>query len=222
MSRVLFILAAALLLVLGFAAANPPNVPEFDGIAEVAAGHTALESDDLGMALLYYKRALTVIPRDSAAQLGAAVVRALRADILPEESGFAASVSRLTADVMSLNELRLLAMLPWLGLFGWGWLWVNNRKDARLRRLILTLYVLVVAVLGLLVVRQTYEAAYPAAVITAFETAAYAAPSEDAPVLFKLYSAAEGRILDRREGWARFALPDGREGWVKNEVMSDE
>lgn len=214
MSRALFFLAIGLLLILGVAAARPPIVPEIDGIAEVAAGHTALEADDLGVALWHYQRALTVIPRDPAAQLGAAIVRALRADILQEESGFLADITGLTADVMSLNELRLLSLLSWLALFVWGRQWVWNRKDVKLRRLVLAVYVLVVTILSLLVIRQTYEASYPAAVITAFEATGYAAPSEDAPILFKLYSGAEGRVLELREGWARLGLPDGREAWI--------
>ncbi|MCU0466608.1 MAG: hypothetical protein MUF38_18830, partial [Anaerolineae bacterium] len=69
------------LLVLGVVAALLPGTPMWDGAAEIVAGHAALEADDLGVALLHYRRALTVAPREASAQLGAAVVWALRTDI---------------------------------------------------------------------------------------------------------------------------------------------
>lgn len=222
MTRILAFVGGVLLVILGVVAVLLPVSSEIDGVYEVAAGHTALESDDLGAALYHYKRALAVIPRDSAAQLGAAVVRALRTDILPKEAELWADITNLTADVMSVNELRWLSLILWTGTFIFGGWWAINRPDPRLRRTTLILGSLTIVLLGLLIVRRVYEETQPASVVTAFEAFAYAAPDENAPILFKLYSAAEGRILERREGWARLHLPDGREGWVQERVMSSE
>lgn len=220
MTRMLALVGGILLVILGAVAVLSPVPPEIDGVREVAAGHAALEADDLGVALYHYKRALTVIPRDSAAQLGAAIVRALRTDILPEESGFGADVSRLTADVMSVNELRWLSLILWTATFSVGAFWAVRRPDARLRRATMILGGVTIAILGLLIIRQGYETTYPAAVMTDFEAFAYAAPDENAPILFKLYSGAEGRILERRERWARLHLPDGREGWLGETMLN--
>lgn len=205
---------ALLLALLTIAVMALPMPPLYDGAIEIEAGHAALEQDDLGLAMWHYQRALTVIPRDPAAQLGAAIVRALRTDILPEESGLWADLTRLTADVMSINELRWLALMSWTGMFLALTAWAIRRPAVSVWRIAVVMMGVTVALMGLLVARQWYESAYPAATLTAFEAFAYAAPDENAPILFKVYSAAEGRILERREGWIRLHLPDGREGWI--------
>jgi hypothetical protein len=211
-----------LLVILGAIAVLLPAPVDYDGVAEVATGHVALEADNLGVALYHYKRALTVIPRDPSVQLGVAIVRALRTDILPEESGLWPDMSRLTADVMSVNELCWLSLILWTATFSVGAVWAVRRPDTRLRRAMLILGGITIILLGLLVVRQGYEMSYPAAVVTEFEALAYAAPDENAPILFKLYSGAEGRIWERRKGWERLYLPDGREGWLLESTVRVE
>lgn len=207
------------LLVLGLVAALLPGVPVWDGSAEVVAGHAALEADDLGAALLHYRRALTVAPREASAQLGAAVVRALRTDIQGEEPGFIPALARFTVDTVSIAELRWLGALLWVLTFGivGVWLWRPARGLARWG---VILGCATALVLMLFIVRRVDDLRRPPAVITAFEANGLAAPELDAPVLFTLYSAAEGRILAAEGDWVRLALPDGREAWFLQEAIN--
>lgn len=202
----------AALLVMGMVAALLPSAPMWDAAAEIAAGHAALEADDLGVALLHYRRALTIAPREASAQLGAAVVRALRTDIQTEEPGLIPAVARFTADTLSIAELRWLGALLWAATFGIGGvlLWRSGRSLAHWG---VILGCTTGLILMLFIVRRVDDLMRPPVVITAFEASGLAAPESDAPVLFTLYSAAEGRVMAADGDWVRLALPDGREAW---------
>jgi hypothetical protein len=125
---------------------------------------------------------------------------------------------RFTADTLSIVELRWLGALLWMATFGIGgvWLWRPGRSLARWG---VVLGCLTIVALLLLIVRRTDDLVRPPAVITAFEANGLAAPEPDAPVLFTLYSAAEGRVLAADGDWVRLALPDGREAWVAQEAV---
>jgi hypothetical protein len=195
-----------------------PDVPMVDPTEAVRAGHAALAADDLGVALWQYERALMVAPRDTAAQLGAAVVRALRADILPDEVSGWRGAALWTADALSRAEL---AWVVWGVLAVWcGLLTTYLVRPARgLRRWARVVGGVLVVGCGVLTVRWVAEEAQPWAVVTAFEVRGHVAPDEGAPVLFVAYAAAEGWVLEERAGWVRFALADGREGWVWGESV---
>lgn len=219
MGRWLSLSGWVILSVLGLLVATiSPDTMMWDAIEEVQAGHHALAEDAQGMALWHYLRAQSVAPRDPAAQLGVAVVRKLRADILPEETRITTVLARLTSDVMSLAELRWLGLVLWTATWvttGLNMLWPSRRG----RHVAQALFVVTGAVLLTTVIRGGIEIYQPVGVVTAFETEGRSAPREDAPVLFRLFDAAEGRILDTRVGWVRFGLADGREAWVSQAAV---
>jgi hypothetical protein len=219
MWRWIGIIGWVILGVLGLLVATmSPDALMWDPIAEVQAGHRALAEDAQGMALWHYLRAQSSAPRDSAVQLGVAVVRKLRADILPEETHVTAVFTRLTSDVMSLAELRWLGLVIWTAAFATkalSVLWPSRGK----RRAAQVLCVMAGAVLAAAVIRGWVEVYQPVGVVTVFEAEGRSAPREDAPVLFVLFDAAEGRILDTRVGWVRLGLADGREAWVSQAAV---
>ena len=64
--------------------------------ARINAAQAYLQADDLGRAMLWFRRAQMLDPRHSAVQLGLALVRALRVDILGDEPGMMPAVERLS------------------------------------------------------------------------------------------------------------------------------
>jgi SH3-like domain-containing protein len=49
----------------------------------------------------------------------------------------------------------------------------------------------------------------------------YSGPGSDYLVEFTLHAGAEVRVVERRGGWMRIALPGGLQGWVP-EAAADE
>lgn len=185
--------------------------------ARINAAQAYLQASDLGRAMLWFRRAQVLDPRHSAVQLGLALVRALRVDILGDEPGIMPAVERLSADVLSRTELAWLTVLVWSTAFGIGTVCYVRRiwRFATVSAIVIASMLLI-----LLVGREVSLATAPPAVITAFETILYSEPGTDGAALGRLYAAAEARIADRRESWTLITLADGRAGWVPVEDVA--
>lgn len=177
----------------------------------INAAQAYLQADDLGHAMLWFRRAQVLDPRHSAVQLGLALVRALRVDILEDEPGIMAAVERLSAAILSRAELAWLTILVWTAAFVIG-------AAAYLRRswnLALTALVPAAVLLLLLMIgRELSVSTSPPAVVTAFESALTSEPGPDGVTLSPVYAGAEARIASQQGGWVLITLSDGRAGWL--------
>lgn len=179
--------------------------------ARINAAQSYLQADDLGRAMLWFRRAQTLDPRHPAVQLGLALVRALRVDILGDEPGFLTAVERLSSEVVSRSELAWLTVLFCSAAIGIGTLSYLRRKWA-IAAAVTGAVAFMLAVL--LVGREISIGIAPPAVVTAFETVLYSEPHAEGAVLSRLYAGAEARIADRRNAWTLITLADGRVGWL--------
>lgn len=175
------------------------------------AAQAYLQADDLGRAMLYFRRAQALDPRHSAVQLGLALVRALRVDILGDDPGLLPAVERLTAEVVSIDELAWLTAGAWtVGVA----LMTASLFRRRLRWWGAVVLGAATVLILLLVGRDLSQRTAPSAVVTAFETTLSSEPSDAGVPLSRLYAGAEARIGDSRAGWILLLLADGRAGWV--------
>ena len=109
----------------------------------------------------------------------------------------------------------------WVTFGLWGLLWAVLivrllhpiwREALRLPLLIVAM-LLVVA--GFLLVMRLYITTYrPPAVIVESTAHVMSGPGDHYLEHFTLHSGAEIRILETRDDWVRFLLPDGRQGWL--------
>lgn len=179
--------------------------------ARINAAQAYLQADDLGRAMLWFRRAQMLDPRHSAVQLGLALVRALRVDILGDEPGLMPAVERLSAGVVSRSELAWLALISWTVAFGIGTLTVLRHKwHVAVAGAIVVASLLLILLVG----REISAAVSPPAVVTAFETILYSEPGTEGAALARIYAGAEVRIAERREGWTLITLADDRAGWL--------
>lgn len=190
------------------AAAEPDAVD-----ARINAAQAYLQADDLGRAMLWFRRAQALDPRHSAVQLGLALVRALRVDILGDEPGLLPAIERLSAEVVSRSELAWLAALSWSAAICIGTAAYLRR---RWRYAAVAAVTVAVALLVLLIGREISISAAPPAVVTAFETALSSEPRPEGVALSRIYAGAEARIAARRSGWVLITLADGRVGWLRD------
>ena len=185
-------------------------------------GNAYYESGQLGWALVNYRRTQQISPRDAGINANIALVRAER---LNYQSGEASWVDRLavsTEDMTTLPELGWTMLGLWTVWFMFITAWVL-RREWRLRLRGMLVITGLILLIGLLLFSSRLYVAHPRprAVIIDLSTQAMSGPGDDYLPMFELFDATEIRILDVRDQWVRFVLPDGRQGWIQSLAVED-
>lgn len=204
------------------------------GISSVALyynlGNAYSQVGELGRALLNYRRAQRLAPRDS--DVDAAVARTLsQAGLVPgDDPRLMAQIAMLTAEALTVPELAWVTLLCWLvfcGAAGFVVLHRTKRPDGerapgmyigQRRVLMITGAALAVAVV-LLAARAAFETWQPGFVIVVERAAVMSGPGEAYLHLDDLFEATEGYLLEERGEWVRFGLADGRQGWIVGDAI---
>ncbi len=198
-----------------FAAAVEEGNPTADLYANL--GNAALQSEYLGNAVLAYRRALFLDPDHDRALKNLDHVRELAPDWVPRRSadGLLVDTFFFWHRILSPQERALAGAVA----FAISGLLVACGIALRsgLARNLAVLPGVIWLVLAASVVMDSAEAGSDDAVVTAQETIARSADSIHAPARFSrpLPTGTEVRILERREGWLRIEIANGREAWVR-------
>lgn len=187
---------------------------EENGTIYYNLGNAYYQSGFLGHAMLNYRRAATYLPRD--AELAAQIhrVQSERIDAASEDSGWLNISANLSAEFLTFYEMSIIVFILWLIFFTMLGFSIKNEFWEIPSRVIGTILLMVLLLLGS---RFYVETQHPAAVVLSPETQVYSGPGEDYLSLFKIYEAAEIRVLGNRGDWLKFSLPDGQQGWILNE-----
>lgn len=183
-------------------------------------GSAYYETGDPGRALLNYRRAQVFIPRDDGLNRSLARIRGERTDIQGDETGLLEGLAALTTSSLTLAELGWLILLIWCAWFAGLTAWMLRAGWREVLRVPLLVSAVVVVIGAALLVSRLWVQTYrPAAVITAEQADVMSGPGERYLRLLPLHAAAEIRVIEARDGWLRFALPDGRQGWLPQAAM---
>jgi len=178
-------------------------------------GNSYFQLHDLGRALLNYRRAELLTPRDEDLRFNLARIRAQRVDGKIAEVGILGQIARMTDDWLSVTELSWIVIIMWwlcCGLVA-AYLWrIGWRKWARWA--IVTSALLFVIMSILTVARIAIDGSRKPAIVINDSVAVMTGPGTNYVEIFELHAAAEVRIVESRNNWVRFQLPDLREGWV--------
>lgn len=185
-------------------------------------GSAYYETGDMGRALLNYRRAQALNPRDGDVNRSLGRVRSERTDIQGDETGLLEGLAALTGSTLTLTELGWLALLLWFGWFALliGWTFKTDWREG-LRVPLLVGMVVLAAAVSLFASRIWVETYRPAGVVVLEQLDVMSGPGDRYLRLFSLHAAAEIRIVERRGGWLRFALPDGRQGWLPASAIEE-
>lgn len=183
-------------------------------------GNAYLRGGDLGRAIASYRRAQVFLPRDQDIEANLRFARSSTKDALaPPEPHPIVSTLFFWHHGMSRGELGTLFLI--LNLLFWGVLGLRLYRPGSelLRWATFGLLLFLLGTGGSLLVH--YLAPTEVAVILPGEIEARSGTSPSDVVLFKLQAGAEVRVVDRREGALRIALPrngepaDGQgDGWI--------
>ncbi len=183
-------------------------------------GNAYYQARNPGKALLNYRRAHQLSPRDNDVISSLARVRSQRRDVLGEETSLIDSIAAFTSGVMTTGELNWLAFSAWTALFGLLMAW-GVRQDWRTAlRLPVVLTALFFAGMVLLAGSRLWvEYARPAALVVESTATVMSGPGENYLEIYRLSTAAELRVLEKRGEWVRFILPDERQGWLPEALI---
>lgn len=183
-------------------------------------GNAYLQTGDLGHAMLNFRRAARLAPRDTAIQTAIARVRAARSNAANEYTDPLLAVGTATNALLTLTELSWLVFGLWVAWFALATLYRLRRAGRDTLRVIwTTVGALLLIGLVLLGTRLYVETQQPPIVMLTPGTVAMNGPGDDYLRLFTLGEAIEGHAIERRGEWARITLPDGRQGWLPVENL---
>ncbi|MEW5960301.1 MAG: tetratricopeptide repeat protein, partial [Chloroflexota bacterium] len=178
-------------------------------------GNVYFKLGDVGRAILNYRRAYRLDPRDPDITANLAIARAQTIDRLEAPGGALANLVQLAEDWLTLDEAAILAVILWLlccGLAGGSILWPRFRRWTWLALAIVGLPL----AMGLTSIANRYytEQWYPAVVVVAPQVNVTSGPghADQYLVEFELHSGAELRLLESRSGWRRISLPGDLQG----------
>lgn len=191
-----------------------------DSAVYINLGHTYFQLQDFGRALASYRHAQAFHPRDSQVNSSLARVRSLRTDIQGDETAFIDSIAAMTIPILTTTELTWLMVGVWCLFFVFvTGIIVRKQWRDTLRGVFVLL--MVTLLLGLLLwgCRLYVDHFRPAGVVIEPSVSVMSGPAVDYLTIYTLHAAAELRVLEQRDGWVRFILPDQRQGWVQAEAI---
>jgi tetratricopeptide (TPR) repeat protein len=196
-------------------------------------GNAYFKQGEVGRAILNYRRAQHLNPRDPDIADNLAIARSQTVDkfenVEAEETPFSNFV-QVAEEWLTLDEAAMLALLLWVLLCATAVVMILRPRWRSICLWVGGIIALFLG-LGLLSIASRYYAqeSYPEAVIIAQEIDVTSGPgnSQQYLVEFNLHAGAEVQLLDSRPGWRRVALPGNDfQGWIPEEavepVVNDE
>lgn len=188
-------------------------------------GNAYYQNGEWGQAILNYRRAAELAPRDGDVQHNLALARGQAVDQLDQASGTMGTIFLTDAAAwLTLNETAVLSLLLWTLLC---MVFFVVRRMAHGRRRTLLQYSLVpLALLFLLAAftlggRMKRAHDLQTAVIVAQVADVYAGPGEQYGSDFQLHDGAEVALYQTRGDWAQIGAPGSAlRGWVQGETVT--
>ena len=184
-------------------------------------GNAYYKNDQIGRAVLNYRRALGLDPsmEDARYNLEVASTKAIdKIDVVPEF--FMISYARQLRESMSSNGWALWAVLWFALALAGGVVWFTARSiGVRKAGFSAALVGLVLSAVGVWAAWSSYREVRPGGwgVVVHTATPVVSAPNADGKDLFVLHEGTTVGILDRSGEWIEIVLPNGEKGWTKAE-----
>jgi tetratricopeptide (TPR) repeat protein len=176
---------------------------------------------DLGRAVLNFRRAQRLLPRDGDVAANLSLARAQTLDrIEVENEAVIINLVRRLVGWTTLDEAATGVLTLWIILCGFtvsAILWRHRRGTLLyLAGGIATLLILGILSIG---IRYIDEHAQPPAVVVAAEVEMRSGPGDNYLTEFTLHAGAEVRVVEQRGGWKRIGLSGDLQGWAPGEAV---
>lgn len=179
-----------------------------------------LKENQVGKAILHYRRALRLDPTSESARANIDYARSLTQDVKPEDSRNArwTWIRRFRLGPQTAAALLFLAFTGFCTMAGlriWGW-----KRKAWTGVLQGTLGGLALLLAAALVFEWTEMEGHAEGVILASEVEVHAGPADTYTVSFRLHEGTEAELLRESEGWVEIRVSDRLQGWVRKDTLA--
>lgn len=183
-------------------------------------GNVYFKRNRLGEAILHYRRARNLAPRDPEINKNLEYAReALRDDIAELPTGIWRRAGQTLAGWLSLGEwIGVTAGIYFLALF-WLLAAILFRPLRKFSPAVLKTLLPVLVISGALTLLAYSHYRTPRGIILAEAVPVRYGPVETDAAAFNLHMGTEVRVVRERNGWYQVALPDGTSGWLPAESL---
>lgn len=186
-------------------------------------GNTFFRLDNLGAAILYYKKGLRLEPHNQLLRKNLNYLLSLTQDRqLTEETNPFLKIMRQFVYSLPLNSLFLLTLICFALLI----FIVNviiifyHKKDKTIPLFILSFMMIIFIMTGSVLYYRWHKFTDDSeAVLLASAATGYSGPAEDYTTLFRIHEGMIFRVEMSGPEWSRVKLPTGITGWIKNETF---
>lgn len=177
------------------------------------------KSGKMGMAILNYKRAKRILPRDADINANYKFARAgVGGKIIPDKGILSRLRLRSYSESLTTDELTLLASSAYVIIMLFLFVIVIFR-DAKRMLVFLMIPLFLYMLFNTAVISQKIGNADKEAVIIAPGVEALFAPFETATKFFILNEGLEVKIISAKDGWRKIKRSDGKTGWVREDEI---
>jgi tetratricopeptide (TPR) repeat protein len=176
-------------------------------------GNAYIRLGELGKAILHYKKASVLLPRDGDLKANLQYGRSLTKDRIEEVSP--SFWHSLAFWYFGMNFRELLIAFVFLNTLLWGSALLHLYRESEWVKWSFWLSLLLSLILGVSAGLKYRESVRnTGGVILAEESPVRAGFSRSDTTLFVLHEGAEFTILDEEKGWWKIELQDGKKGWL--------
>ncbi len=200
------------------------NLGVADSTVYYNLGNAYFKRGDLGHAILNYRRAQKLSPRDADIRANLALARGKTTDNIQSSGAVLNQLAAFSEYWLTLDELAWSTLVLWILLAALiiGISWVYRPAIQRLLR------IGAIAVAGLFLAGAVMFASriivsqqQPAAIIVATEVDVTSGPGDQYVTEFTLHSGTEVVLSETRGKWVRIALPGNQlQGWVPADTVA--
>jgi len=179
-------------------------------------GNCYIRLNQIGLAILNYKKAQLLLPRDEDLRANLKYARSLTQDRL--ETTDTSLWRTLAFWYFSMNFQQLLFAGCLLFILFWISALIKLYRDSEAIKWLLALSLLLSVVMTISTgLKMNESLSSTKGVILSQEAPIRAGFSRNDTTLFILHEGAEFSVLDQKKDWWKIALPDGKKGWLPSE-----
>jgi tetratricopeptide (TPR) repeat protein len=182
-------------------------------------GNAYFRQNQLGKAVLNYRRALALEPRDEDAQANLSFAKLFTLDKIEEQKiNPLSNLLHWFLDLWSLDELALISSLFYTLSMALGILMIF-RRSRRYLRIGFVAFLILMAIFGSSLFAKIYFESLDYGVVVVPQVQVRSGPGDDYILQFTGHEGLEFRVDEEAEGWYRISLPNGIRGWIPEETV---